>query len=41
VLGIILTLIRPKFGREKLTKRSIAHHAIATGLMVVAIIIIG
>ena len=40
VLGIVLTLIAPRFGREKLTKKVLAHHAIATVLMVIAIVII-
>ncbi len=41
VCGIILTIIVPKFGREKLTRKSVAHHAVATALMIAAIIIIG
>ena len=41
ILGIILTLLWPKFGREKLQKKVIVRHAIATVIIVVGIILIG
>ncbi len=40
VLGIILTLIIPKFGREELTKRKIIAHAIAVAFAIAGIIIL-
>jgi len=40
-LGIVLTIFFPKFGREKLSRRHVANHAIATTMMVVAVILIG
>ncbi len=39
-MGIILTLIAPKFGREKLTKKSVIVHLIATILVVIGIVLI-
>lgn len=39
-LGILLTLIWPKFGREKLDKKSVVVHLIATILVVAGIILI-
>ncbi|MBR2725888.1 EamA family transporter [Candidatus Saccharibacteria bacterium] len=39
-MGIVLTIIWPKFGREKLTKKTVAVHLIATILVVVGIILI-
>lgn len=39
-MGIILTLVRPKFGREKLTKKSIFVHLGATALVVVGVALI-
>ncbi|MCL1876749.1 DMT family transporter [Candidatus Saccharibacteria bacterium] len=41
ILGIVFTLIWPKFGREKLSKKNIFHHALATGLVTVAIVLMG
>ena len=38
-VGIILTIIWPKFGREKLTKKTVAVHLIATVLVVIGIIL--
>ena len=40
IMGLILTALWPKFGREKLTRRSIAIHLIATILIVVGIILL-
>ena len=39
-MGIILTLIWPKFGREKLDKKSIIVHLIATILVVIGIVVL-
>lgn len=39
-MGILLTLIWPKFGREKLDRKSIIIHFIATALVVTGIIIL-
>ena len=39
-MGIILTLIYPKLGREKLNRKSIIIHLIATVLVVIGIILI-
>lgn len=39
-MGILLTLIWPKFGREKLDRKSIIVHLVATVLVVVGIILI-
>ena len=41
ILGVILTMIWPKFGREKLRKKVILRHAVATVLIVVGVVIIG
>ena len=38
-MGIILTLIWPKFGREKLDKKTVSVHLIATALVVAGIIL--
>ena len=40
VLGIVLTLIAPKFGREKLSRHIVVAHLIATILAVTGIIIL-
>jgi drug/metabolite transporter (DMT)-like permease len=40
LLGIILTLIRPKFGREKLDKRNVMAHLIAVIMVTTSIILI-
>ncbi len=39
-MGLVLTLIRPIFGRENLAARSIIVHLIATALVVVGIVLI-
>lgn len=39
-MGIILTLIWPKFGREKLNKKTVLVHLIATVLVVTGVILI-
>lgn len=39
-LGILLTIISPQFGREKLDKKSVIIHLIATALVVVGIILL-
>lgn len=39
-MGIILTLINPKFGREKLTKKAILVHLAATVLVVIGVALI-
>jgi hypothetical protein len=39
-MGILLTLIWPEFGREKLNRKSIIVHLIATILVVVGIVLI-
>lgn len=39
-LGILLTLIWPKFGREKLDKKTIIVHLIATILVVIGIVLL-
>lgn len=41
ILGVILTLIWPKFGREKLNKKIVIHHALATSMLAVAIVLLG
>lgn len=38
-MGIILTLIWPKFGREKLDRKTVLVHLIATALVVVGIVL--
>ena len=38
-IGIILTIIWPKFGREKLNKKAVSIHFIATALVAVGIIL--
>ena len=40
MMGIILTLIWPRFGREKMDKKSVAVRLISTALVVVGIIIL-
>ena len=39
-LGILLTLIWPKFGREKLDRKTIITHLIATALVVIGIVLL-
>lgn len=39
-MGLILTLIWPKFGRESLTRKSVAVHLLATILVVIGVILI-
>lgn len=39
-MGILLTLIWPKFGREKLDKKSILTHLVATVLVVIGIVLL-
>lgn len=39
-LGLLLTLIWPKFGREKLDKKTVVVHFIATALAVIGVIIL-
>lgn len=39
-LGLLLTLIWPKFGREKLDKKTVLVHLIATALVVVGVILL-
>ena len=39
-MGLLLTLLWPKFGREKLDKKSIIVHLVATALVVTGIIIL-
>ena len=39
-LGILLTLIWPKFGREKLDRKTVTIHLIATALVVIGILIL-
>ena len=41
LLGIALTLIWPKFGREKLNKRIILVHSVAIAILVVGVILVG
>lgn len=41
LLGLILTAIWPKFGREKLDKRTISSHLLAIAILVVAILLLG
>jgi hypothetical protein len=38
-MGLLLTLIWPKFGREKLQKKVILVHFIATILVVIGIVL--
>ena len=40
LLGVVLTLIWPKFGREKLDKKSVLVHLVSTILVVIGIILI-
>jgi uncharacterized membrane protein len=37
VLGVALTLLSPKFGREKLSRKLVTHHALATGVVALAV----
>ncbi len=39
-MGIVLTLIWPKFGREKLDKKTVLVHLIATVLVVIGVVIL-
>jgi len=39
-MGILLTLIWPKFGREKLDKKSIVVHLLATVLVVIGVVLL-
>lgn len=39
-MGLILTLIWPKFGREKLDRKTVLVHLIATGLVVIGIVLL-
>ena len=39
-MGLLLTLIWPKFGREKLQRKTVLVHLIATILVVVGIILL-
>ncbi len=39
-LGIVFTLVWPKFGREKLDRKSVVVHLIATALVVVGIVLL-
>lgn len=39
-MGIVLTLIWPKFGREKLDRKTVAIHLIATILVVIGIVVL-
>lgn len=39
-MGIILTLVQPKFGREKLNRKSILIHLIASVLVVIGIVLL-
>lgn len=41
ILGVVLTLIAPKFGREKLNKKIVANHALATGVIAIAVVLLG
>ena len=38
-LGLLLTLIWPKFGREKMDRKTIIVHLVATILVVVGIVL--
>ncbi len=40
VLGLVFTIIWPRFGREKLEKRTVAAHFIATILAIIGIILV-
>ena len=40
LFGVILTLLSPKFGREKLTKKNITTHLVAIFLLIIGIILI-
>ncbi len=40
VLGLIFTIIWPRFGREKLDKRTVAAHFVATILAIIGIILV-
>ena len=40
ILGLTLSIVWPRFGRERLAKRTILHHLIALSLAVIAILII-
>ena len=39
-LGLLLTLIWPKFGREKLTRKTVLVHLIATVLVVIGVVLL-
>ena len=39
-LGLLLTLIWPKFGREKLTRKTVLVHLIATALVVIGVVLL-
>lgn len=40
VLGLVFTIIWPRFGREKLDKRTVMAHLIATALAIIGIILV-
>jgi threonine/homoserine efflux transporter RhtA len=40
LLGLVLTIIWPRFGREKLTKRTVSHHLLALAFCILAILLI-
>ena len=39
-MGIIFTLIWPKFGREKLTRKSVIVHLVATALVAIGVVLV-
>jgi hypothetical protein len=39
-MGIVLTLIWPKFGREKLNRKNVLVHLVATMLVVIGIVLL-
>jgi EamA domain-containing membrane protein RarD len=40
ILGIVFTIFYPKFSREKLSKRTVVHHLIALGLVIIGIVLL-
>lgn len=40
-LGVVLSLLWPNFGREKLTKRAVLAHLVATAVALIGIVLIG
>ncbi len=40
LFGVVFTIVWPRFGREKLTKRTVSHHLLALVFSIIAIFLI-